>query len=176
MATEQRILTKTDLTTITVIQRNVEATHLEPYIDIAQNIHTKELLGVALYDQLTGDVTLDTVADTYNAADTDLNNLLIKLRPSVSYWVFYEALPFLWARVTNKGLVFKNSENSQPLARTDMIELRKQVHNWAENYDNEVLTFIKNNLSLYPNFRECQDRQKHPLKYFSGIQFDNNGY
>jgi hypothetical protein len=168
---DQVLITKADLTTITVIQKNVEVSLVEPFIDVAQNIHTKGLLGTPLYEALINNVTL--TGDTYTAADTDLNNLLDQVRPSLCYWAFYEGMPFLWARVTNKGLVFKNSENSQPLSKSDMIELRKTVNNWAENYDNEVLTFLRDNLSLYPLFGNCttDNRQKRPLKYFSGIQF-----
>lgn len=170
---EQPVITKTDLTTITVIQRNVEVSLLEPFIDIAQNVHTKGLLGQPLYEALLNDVVYNSGSDTYTATDPDLNNLLNKLRPSIAYWVGWEAMPFLWARITNKGLVFKSSENSQPVTKEDMYELRKNFSNWAENYDNEVLTFIRDNIALYPLFRECgeSDRQSKPTRYFSGIQF-----
>ena len=170
---DQPVLTKTDLTNITVIQRNVEASLLEPFIDVAQSIHLKGLLGTPLYEALLADVVYNSGLDTYTATDPDLNNLLDKARPSLSYWVGYEAMPFLWARITNKGLVFKSSENSGPVSKDDMYELRKNFSNWAENYDNDVLTFIRKNLSLYPLFRECGDidRQSQPTRYFSGIQF-----
>jgi len=172
---DQPLITKTDLTNITVIQRNIEASLIEPYIDVSQSIHTKGLLGTPLYEALLADVVYDAGLDTYDATDPDLNNLLIKLRPSLCYWVGYEAMPFLWARITNKGLVFKSSENSAAVGKEDMYELRKNFHNWAENYDNDVLTYIRANISLYPLFRECgdRDRQSSPTRYFSGIQFSD---
>lgn len=168
----QLILTKTDLTTITVIQKNVEVTHLTPFIEAAQDLHIKKLFGVALYESLLADVTLNTVTDTYQATDTKLNNLLNQTRNGLSYWTAYEATVFLWAKITNKGIMLKNSENSTPAAKGDMWEVKKQFRNLAEFYCNELLTFLRDNRNLYPLWREdCEQGNVSNKKYFSGIQF-----
>lgn len=176
-----RFITVDDLKNVTAIQKNVQADLLEPFIDIAQPLYILRILGTAQYDNLTGDI------DTNGLTGLSASNqaLLTQIRLPLAYATFYEALPFIWASISNKGITIKHSENSEPASEKEMKNLRISINNWMEFYIAEFKRWLRNNRDNYPLWREdifYQNDYNSGKTYcsssnFFGMQFDrNNGY
>ncbi len=183
-----RLITTDDLKNNTVIEKNVQADLLVPYIDIAQALYVKRILGVAQYDNIVNDVAANTTSGgTINitALTTSNQALIVQIAPALSFCAFYEGMPFIWAKFTNKGISLKSSiENDTSTVKlNEMQTLRKTVFDWSQFYLEELKQWLRNNHSNYPLWREDIFYQKDFLsgstsntRYFSGIQFDNDPY
>jgi hypothetical protein len=145
-----RFITVSDLTGNTVIQAHVQASLLEPFIDIAQPMYILRVLATPLYEQL--EATINTYGLT-GVTGTNLT-LLNKIKPALIYATFYESIPFLWAKITNKGITNKQSDNSTSVDKDDMLTLRANVNDWKGFYIEELKRFLRNNQATYTLWRE----------------------
>ncbi len=144
-----RFITSGDLTSITVIQKNVQASLLEPFIDTAQ-LHIRDVLGLAQYEALCNDVSANGLSGVTGSNST----LLTKIKPALCFATWLDAMPFLDSKFTNKGIVHKDSENSTTVDDAKFIRLMSAVKNWKEKYTEELLIFLRNNKDTYSLWRE----------------------
>lgn len=149
------LINEDDLKRVTVISDNVDVALLLPFIETAQEKHTRRTVGETLYDKLL------TQKNT-NALTADNEKLLDDfIKPSLCQWSFYEALPFLRIRISPKGIVTKTSENSTPVSAEDVELLRHSIKSNAEMYDWQLIEFIKDedNIDKYPDFRDEEGKK-----------------
>lgn len=116
------------------------------FILVSQELYIKPILGDALYNEL-----IEEICD--NNLSTENSELIIKIAPALSYLTIYSALPFLWAKIMNKGITILNSENSSSINIEDVSQLR----DWLFDISNSYLTILKEwldaNKSIYPLYR-----------------------
>jgi hypothetical protein len=159
-----QFISESDLKGITVIQQNVDPYLLVPFIKVAQEINIEQFLGIALT------TTLKDGIQNNNLSPANQTLLDEYIKPSLAFYTFYEALPFLNSKVTNKGIVLKSSDNSTNVSDATLGGLRSQTKNYAEYYKNRMENFLCDNKANYPTWKS--DKVSINTRNFdSGIYF-----
>jgi hypothetical protein len=130
--------------TYTLIEKNVDPDLITKNIWKSQDLNIQSILGQNLFTKL--------VNDCPNFTGQYLTLMVDYVQPCLAEWVVYHTLPFINFRLTNKAVSTKSSDNSQPSSIDDLKWLRDQVRNNAEFYSERMRDYIKNNLTLFPEF------------------------
>lgn len=152
-----------------------------PYINIAQMMYIEEVLGPALMDELQ--LQIKEANDHPNAEPypiTPHNQALLKeIAPALSFYACYQGLPTQWAKIVNKGLTLKQSENSQAVDIKDLGQLRRWIKDDAEYLLKRLIKYLCRCAKNYPLWRPgdycgggCGEQNKKPSSDF-GIFIPN---
>ena len=129
----------------TPLTQNIDIQELYPFFIVAQDIWVQDKVGSKLYDRLKDGVT-------NNNLNSDEITLIQLLRPSLAYYIAFEALPFLAVKIRNIGVV-ETADNKQKNAeRADRKELRQEILNKAEYYMERVNDYLCHNGKLFPEY------------------------
>lgn len=129
------------------LDENVDVNIIRPVILEAQDIHIHTLLGSALFDYLKAQILLDPV-NVGNANNKTLVDTYIS--PALKYWVLYEGIDVFTFKMTNKSIMMKNSENSNPISVSDVKRLMDRLKDKAEWYSKRLVLFLQENYATYP--------------------------
>jgi len=132
----------------TAIDGNVDEKYLNITIADAQRMHILPLLGTALYNEINDGI----VAGTTTANNASL--LTNYIQDALKYWVLVESLDIATYKITNKAVVKKNSDNSQPIQESETIRLMDRNKEKAEFFSQRLTNYLWANASttLYPLF------------------------
>ena len=151
---------------VTPIQDNVDDNLLIPFIFIAQDVHIQKVLGESFYNHLKiagADETLTTV-------ETDLlQNFIIT---PLAFWTYYEALPSIKIKATNKSVSKESSEFSQPVELDEIKYNRADTRNVAEYYEAILIEHLIRNSELYPLYLNPDPEEnirRKTKKFFNGV-------
>lgn len=145
------------------VTSNTDITEFVPYIAIAQDLHIAPLLGEPLMDELCDEVENNTLS-------SENSELLVRIAPALSFYAVYQALPFHWATIVNKGLTVRESENSKGVDIKDLAQLRQWIKNDADALKSQLYDFLSRNKGDYPLWVGGSDC--HKVKDFdSGFYF-----
>ena len=176
MATD-KFITEQDLKDNTVIQNNLEAKLVEPFIKVAQDIHIVRILGTALATVMLADMSINVDGIT-EAATARFIDLLPYVKDAHVYCTAAEATPFLAVRLTNKGVNRRASEFTSPASEGEVTGIKINFANYGDYYNNKLECFLIDNVDTYPEFRQaeedCDNCKTTRSSYFSGFQFDKN--
>lgn len=126
------------------VDENVDDKYIRDTILLCQELYTKEMLGTALYDEVKGQI--EAVALT--TLNTTLRNDYI--RPALKWWVLYEGMDMLNIKITNKAVMKKRSENSDPVSLEEILNLKNKFRNYAERFDEKIRLYLIENSASYP--------------------------
>ena len=115
-----------------------------PYICIAQELHIDEVLGQPLMHELKEQVR-------QNALTPENSDLIVRIAPALAFYAVYQALPFHWAAIVNKGITIRESENSKGIDIKDLAQLRHWIKDDADVLRNQLIDFL------------CRCRDHYPL-------------
>lgn len=120
---------------------------LTSFIEVSETMHLKEVLGEPMYDLIISEIESGTLSgNNQTLVETYLYNL--------SGWMcFWEAIPFIAYRTEAKGLTKKFSDNSQPLDREEVAELRQAIWDKAIFWKNATIKYLTNHKADYPLWR-----------------------
>lgn len=144
MSTVAAFISPTEIKREAYVDENVDEKYILNTILFAQELYIKEVLGSALYDEIKTQV----LASTLTADNTTLLNTYIK--PSLRYWVLFEAVDMFHLKITNKGIVKKRGENSDNASTEDIQMLKDKFQNLAERNDKRMILFLCENEDTYP--------------------------
>lgn len=130
----------------TAIDGNVDSKYLEVSINDAQRIHILPILGTGLYNEVSAQIL---AANVSGPNQTLLNNYI---QDALKYWVLYEGIDQLHFKITNKGVMTKSSDNSQPIEQLDVIRLMDRNKERAEYFSQRLTEFLIANIITYPLF------------------------
>lgn len=150
----------------TPIDYNVDDSILKPYIYRAQDIVVHQYLGTRLYDRLKTDVINSTLSGSY------LTLFETYVQPAVIERAFYEALPFISLKLTNKSIVRGNSEWSIEADINDLKFLRNTVLDMAQFYGERLIDYLKQNNNLFVELSQnsgIDELQPQRKAYFGGL-------
>lgn len=158
----------------TPIDGNVDGDILNNYILKAQETHIQQILGTDLYNALKTKVQSSTVTGDYITLMNDY------VQPALIEYSFYECLPFISLRLTNKSIVRGNSDYSTEADLDDLKYLRSTVRDVAEFYGERCVKYLKSDRSRFPEYmtNSTLDKMKPSgSAYFTGIYIpgSNNG-
>jgi hypothetical protein len=116
-----------------------------PNISTASDMFIKPILTESYYNYLLNIYS----AQTLSAQQEILVN---KIKPALAWRSAEMTIPFLYARISNKGPQNQNGEFSQSVDREQMSYLRNELENRAEFYEQALVQHLRDNYSLYPEF------------------------
>lgn len=128
----------------TSVDPNVDADELLPFIDKSQRIIIEGALGTALYNDVCNAVSANTISADY------LTLLQDYIQPCLAEWSVYNAMPNLWAKITNKSVSTSNSDNANPVTLDDMKFIREGMRDMAEYLEERLIKFLRANPNTYP--------------------------
>lgn len=131
------------------VTANTDLTDFVPYITIAQELHIEPILGEPLMTELKEQIETDTLTP-------ENGDLIIKIAPALSFYAVYQALPFHWAAIVNKGVTIRESENSKGVDIKDIAQLRRWIKDDAETLVSQLVTFLCNCRANYPLWRPSE--------------------
>lgn len=125
------------------VTANTDITEFIPYISIAQELYIEPILGEPLMTELKDQIQNNSLSE----ANSDL---IIKLAPALSFYAVYQALPFHWATIVNKGVTVRESENSKGVDIKDIGQLRRWIKDDAQTLQDQLIRFLCNCRTNYP--------------------------
>ncbi len=158
----------------TAIADNVEISVLLPYIKTAQRKFIETALGTDLHNALQNKITNSNLSGNYT---TLLNDYV---SDCLAHYSFYEALPYIHYKIHNKGIVAKSSDNASPVGRAELQDLRNDILNTAQWYENRLIEYLKHNTGLFPEYSTNTNEDISPSRtVYSGamnLDKDIQGY
>jgi len=133
--------------TYTTIPNDVSPQIINKFIRKSQDIEIQGYLGETLYFKLMNDFA---TTGGYTASYYTLMNTWVK--PCLAEYVVYHSLPSIYLSITNKSLVLKTSDYSQPATLKEMEFMRTEFLNSAEYYGERIREFILNNQQTLPEY------------------------
>lgn len=151
------------------VTSNTDIAEFVPYISIAQELHISRILGEPLMSELCTQISDNTLTP-------ENSQLILRIAPALSFYAVYQALPFHWASIVNKGITVRESENSKGIDIKDLAQLRQWIKNDADVLRNRLIDFLTNSATSYPLWRsgdQCADTSVQPT---AGKRFDSGFY
>ena len=160
----------------TPIQDNVDDSLLNPYIYKAQETHIQQILGTNLYDKVLNLVQTNTIGTASNVAyKTVLEDYIV---PCLIEYSFYEVMPFISLKITNKSIVRGNAEYATEGDLADLKYLRQSVRDLAEFYAQRLTNFLRQYSNNYPEYFTNSGLDKivpNSTSYFAGVYIKGSG-
>lgn len=128
------------------VTANTDITEFVSYIGIAQELHIEPILGEPLMSELKEQIAT-------NSLSPENSDLILKLAPALSFYAVYQALPFHWATIVNKGITIRESENSKGVDINDVAQLRRWIKDDAEILTAQLADFLCRCKASYPLWR-----------------------
>ncbi len=149
------------------VTSNTDITEFVPYIGIAQELHIEPVLGEPLMSELK-----EQIKD--NSLTAENSDLILKVAPALSFYAVYQALPFHWATIVNKGITIRESENSKGIDIKDLAQLRQWIKNDADILKGQLVDFLYRCRASYPLWRPQEGcSNKREKDFDSGFYFRN---
>ena len=160
----------------TAINGNVDVEYLLPYVLVAQDKYLSPKLGGKLYDFIGGLIADGTISDAGN----EKYKLLVDdyIAEMLVHYAFFECIPFLRYKIQNGNIYTKTSETATALSRTEAQDLREEVRNTAEFYQNRLIDFLccKNaDYPLYGQSQSCGEPSVDKNAFYNGINLETPG-
>jgi hypothetical protein len=150
----------------TPIQNNVDDDLLNNYIWRAQETHIHQTLGTDLYNSLKNKIVTNTLTGNYKTLMDDY------ITPALIEWSFYEVLPFISLKLTNKSIARGNADYLAEADLTDLKYLRQTVRDVAEFQTQTLIGYIKQYVHLFPEYQTNSGLDKripNSSTYFNGV-------
>lgn len=129
--------------------KNVDMEEIYPFAKTAEDVYIQEALGTALYQRLIDSLTA-------SPANTTANEIaLLKIcRSALVWYTCYDALPFVWMKLRNIGLVKQSGENLETAAKDEMHELKAALLHKAVFYMNRLKDYLCENSNLFDEYND----------------------
>lgn len=148
------------------VEGNVDYDKIKPFIVKVQDLYLQQRLGSDFFNSLNSKIIFGTLSQAEEVLINDY------IKPMVAEYTYYEALPFLNFKVTNKAISKQNSDNSQSSAMDEIKYLRGLLKNNAEFYDNRLFKHLDLNRTDFPIWDENnrdQNVRRNDKVYSSGM-------
>lgn len=167
-------ISKAYLEEMSVINENTDWKILKPTIIMVQDIYLQKMLGTPLYNDLKTKLIADITLATYPNEKALIDNYISK---ALVWYIKMEATMEFKFRYMNKGVMVKNSDNSQPADTSDLKYLMDKWRVNAEMYAQLLTDYLIMNTQTFPKYLEVDNsgmvaKQKN---YTSGIYLQDYG-
>lgn len=144
------LITEQYLKEFSPIPNNYNWNDILPFIPIAEQIWVVDIIGKKLYDEL-----LEQVADN-NVNGTNAT-LLLKIYPYLAMAILYEALPFINAHISEKGITLNDSENSKSISSSELSNMQNHIRTQLEVLKKMLKEFLNEHAECFPLYTkdEC---------------------
>lgn len=134
----------------TVINENVDFVLLRPTIQLVQDQYIQTIIGTPLYDELKQQISGSNLSVD--------NQLLLDdyIEPALLYMTLSESTIPLLYKLTNKAIVEKNSDNSNPIPFSTMSFLKNDYKQKGQWYLTRLDEFLCDQWPRYPKFKDAR--------------------
>jgi hypothetical protein len=156
----------------TAINMNVDVEFLLPFVKQAQKLYVETKLGTDLNQKIKDLITAGTINDPVNANyKTLLDTFIGDYLPNMA---LFHAIPFLRFKIENGNIYSKTSENGVALTTEEAQHLREEIRNTGEYYMERMIDYIKNNISLFPEYNTNSGADVSPDSnaYYAGMNLE----
>lgn len=129
---------------------NFDYDSIRPFIPIAESVWIVPIIGKALYQELLDEVQENNVSDV-NAT------LLINIYQLEAEAIVFEALPFIWANLTEKGITIGKSDSSSSITIQDLNSLQNHLKSQITVLKERLKEFLEDNKECYPLYSSTVD-------------------
>lgn len=143
------------LKTFTPLNANVDTAEIAPHIETAQLIHTREILGKNLYEDLATKIQ----SNTLNVKESELVDII---KQALAYRAAEISIPFLSIKIRNKGTVKMSDQFAQPASLEEMKYLRSELNQRALYFEDRAKDFLCQFSSDFPLYTQYNDNQINP--------------
>jgi hypothetical protein len=162
------IITENYLKENGIINGNADMKIITPTLSLVQDKYIEPLLGTKLFDAIVSQIGSSSVTPENQ---TLLNNYVL---PCMLWYTLCEVTPMFKYRYMNKGVMVKNSENSEAASLQEIQYLMDQWKNNGEMYAERTTKFLKRYATstvytLYLDNNECDEIKPNKTNYTSGI-------
>lgn len=133
-----------DVKATAYIDENADDKIITNSISIAQDLYILPMIGSGIYDELKTQIG----ASTLTALNTTL--LATYIVPALRYWTLYELAEPMTYKFTNKSIVKKKSEGSEPIVFAELMALKDKFLNVAQWYTERLKKYLIQNEASYP--------------------------
>lgn len=165
-------VTEEKLKSFTGIDENVDPSMLYPYVLQAQDFWIQSSCGTKLYEKLK-ELVIDFI-QSGTPIPTDYKKLLDEyVSPTVIHYAYYQALPQLKYKTTNKGILSGTSEVGSQITLEEVQYLRNNIFDSAKFYDERLREYLKAYQELYPEYQSYTNKDGMPARkgtaYYTGL-------
>lgn len=164
------LISESKLKNFTDIDPNVTTSVLLPFIQVVQNTQLEYTIGAKYYKELCYQVSGNTLTDT------NYNFLTYFVQPMLVWYGYSEALPSIFMRIKNNGIV---TGSEKTITISEMEYMQKRADDRAQFFRQRMIDEIIFNSNLYPlcyNYTSNEGLFPHlSVKYFGGVHL-TGGY
>lgn len=150
----------------TPMQQNIDDDIIVPYIVAAQDVYIQQALGSKFYQHLK-----DAIVANNLTADED-NLIRDYIAPVITQFTFYELIPHINYKMTNKAVSQQSSEFSTPSTLDEVKFLRQSVRDLAEFYLKRLNRYLCDYGQLFPLYiapGSNENLTRNKKSYFTGV-------
>lgn len=125
---------------------NLDKADIEWLIPMSQDKNIERIVSTALYNKLKSDAIAGTLSGEYQILMDDF------ICPALVHFIVSDALAFNQIKFTNKGLLVKSSENSEPASEEAFKRYKNQLDEFAEYYGQRIIAHICANEAAFPEY------------------------
>jgi hypothetical protein len=164
------LISENKLKNFTDIDPNVTSSVLLPFIGVVQQTILEYIIGRPYYTQLLQQVTDSSI----NSSTVNYNFLNYFCSPLLIWAAYAEALPSIFMRIKNNGIV---NGSEQTVTISEMQFMQKAASDRSQFFQERMrqeIIFNSNNYPLCFNYTSTQGLFPHLSKnYFSGVHLTN---
>ncbi len=156
----------------TALNLNVDNSLLLPFVREAQKLYVETALGTHLTQKIKDLITAGTIGNVGNENyKTLVDEYIGDMLPGYS---LYHAIPYLRHKVENGNIYNKTSETGTALSTEESQAFREEVLNTASYYRERLIDYIRNNISLFPEYNENSGADVSPSieNYYSNMNLE----
>lgn len=168
----QFFITEEKLKANSLINENVDDKLIKPLLTTCQDIYIHPIIGTGLYNELKTQIAASGV--------TALNQTLLEdyIQPTLIWYIMSEAPIAMTYQFRNKGVMKRNSENSNSADIDELISISNKYKYNAEFYAKRLSDYLCANSMDYPLYINAGNAADtlHPNNqvYQSGMFLDND--
>jgi hypothetical protein len=162
------LVSENKLKNFTDIDQNVTSAVLLPFVGVVQQTRLEYVIGRLYYVQLLNEVATSTL--------TDINNNFLQyfVQPMLIWNAYAEALPSIFMRIKNNGIV---AGSEKTITISEMEYMQTRADDRAQFFQRRMIEELIYNQSNYPlvyTYTSTDGLRPHlGVNYFSGIHLNN---
>lgn len=126
------------------IPLNFDTKELQNYVKLSEVQWVVPVIGQTWYDELIDQVQNNDLTDENSTA------LVEAIYPYLGFSVAYEALPFIWADISQVGITKGKSENSESLTLKDITLVQQHLRTQVEARKDYCIKWLDEHAESFP--------------------------
>lgn len=138
------IINKKYLKQFSPIPLNYQLDEVLNYVPVAEKIWIIPILGTEFFDELQEQVDNNELSEENATLCVDI------LWQYLSYATVLEALPILWANISQVGITVGKSENADSVSLKDMTYIEQHVRRQVEVLKDNLIDYLEEHWESFP--------------------------